>query len=458
MSKQTIKKMTLFALTWPIFIELLLHMLMGNADTLMLSQYSDHSVAAVGLANQILNMVVVMFGFIAVGTSVIVAQYLGAKKEQKASEVVIVSIAANVIFSLFLSIILFVFAEHFLIWMKIPQELMQEALIYTQIVGGFSFLTALIMTIGAAIKSYGFTKDAMYVTIGMNILNVLGNYIAIFGPFGLPVFGVEGVAWSTAISRLIGLIAIIILLIKRIEQKLPFHLLWQFPREHLSKLLRIGIPSAGEHVAYNTSQLLIVYFIALMGTEMITTRVYTVNIMMFIFVFASAIAQGTQILVGHRIGAGKNQEAYHIALRSLKYAMLISLLTAFILTIFSDPLFSIFTNNESIIVLGGTLIMLCMILEPGRCFNLVLINALRAAGDVKFPVYMGIASMLGICVPLAYLLGIYFDLGLIGVWIAFIVDEWLRGLLMLWRWRSRTWERMSFVQKQETQAKGISST
>ncbi|GAA0348684.1 MATE family efflux transporter [Bacillus horti] len=447
MSKQTIKKMTLFTLTWPIFIELLLHMFMGSADTLMLSQYSDNSVAAVGLANQILNMVIVMFGFIAVGTSVIIAQFLGAKQEKEASEVVIVSITANIVFSLVLSVVLFVFAERFLIWMNVPPELMDEALIYTKVVGGFSFLTALVMTVGAAIKSYGFTKDAMYVTIGMNILNILGNFISIYGPFGLPVLGVEGVAISTAISRLIGLIIITVLLFKRIEHKLPFNLLFRFHKGHLSKLLKIGVPSAGEHLAYNTSQLLIVYFITMLGTEMLTTRVYTVNLMMFILVFASAIAQGTQILIGHKVGAGDHNGAYQLCMRSLRYSMVISLGMAAIITLFSDSLFGIFTDNQSIIALGGTLIMLCMLLEPGRCFNLVIISSLRAAGDVKFPVYLGIASMFGVSVTLAYLLGIHFGLGLIGVWIAFIADEWLRGLLMLWRWRSRVWERMTFVKQ-----------
>lgn len=76
------KKLTLFALTWPIFIELLLHMLMGNADTLMLSMYSDNSVAAVGVANQILSLIIVMFGFIATGTAVLVAQHFGANNQK----------------------------------------------------------------------------------------------------------------------------------------------------------------------------------------------------------------------------------------------------------------------------------------------------------------------------------------------------------------------------------------
>jgi putative MATE family efflux protein len=448
LNKQTIdknKKLTLFALTWPIFIEIFLHMLMGNADTLMLSQYSDKAVAAVGVSNQILSVIIVMFGFVATGTTIIIAQHLGAKQEKEVSEVAVVAISLNVIFGLLLSIILFVFGASFLRMMNLPEELMSDALQYIRIVGAFSFTQAIIMTIAAIVRSRGFTRDAMYVTMGMNLVNVIGNYLFIFGPMGFPVLGVQGVAIATIFSRSLGLIVMFVLLLKRMDQPLPFAQFFNMKKEHVKNLLRIGIPSAGEHLSYNTSQVCITYFIAILGTQAITTKVYTQNLMMFILLFAVAIGQGAQILIGHRIGAQENEKAYRLCLQSLKIAFVISLTGASLFALFSETLFGIFTDNAEVIALGSTLILLTIILEPGRAFNLVVINALRAAGDVKFPVYMGIASMWGISVPLAYLLGIHFGLGLIGIWIAFIVDEWFRGLIMLWRWRSRIWEHMSFV-------------
>lgn len=439
------KNITLFAITWPIFIEIMLHMLMGNADTLMLSQYSDEAVAAVGVTNQMLSVIIVMFGFVATGTSIIIAQHLGAKQEKEAADVATIAISLNILFGLFLSLVLFFFGEFFLRAMNLPEELMNDALIYMRIVGGFSFIQATIMTIAAIIRSHGFTKDAMYVTVGMNIINVVGNYFVIFGPMGFPVLGVQGVALVTTVSRGLGLIVMIVLLLKRSQYPLPLARFFTWPKQHVVNLLRIGIPSAGEHLSYNTSQVCITYFITMLGTQSLTTKIYTQNIMMFIFLFAVAIGQGTQIIVGHLIGARKLNEAYLLCLRSLKIAMVTSVVIASSFAFFSDFLFSIFTDNIAIITLGSTLILLTIILEPGRTFNLVVINSLRAAGDVRFPVYMGIASMWGISVPLAYLLGIYFGFGLVGIWIAFIIDEWFRGLIMLWRWRSRKWERMSFV-------------
>ncbi|MGD6963133.1 MATE family efflux transporter [Fictibacillus phosphorivorans] len=443
-------KLSLFAITWPIFIEIMLHMLMGNADTLMLSQYSDHSVAAVGLTNQLLSIVIVMFGFVATGASVVIAQAIGARLERTAAEVAVVAILGNLLFGVLLSAALLVFGDVFLTWMNTPPELMAEASSYLMIVGGFSFIQSVIMTIGAAIRSYGFTKDAMYVTIGMNILNVFGNYLFIFGAFGFPVLGVEGVAISTSVSRFLGLLVILYLLFKRSTIPLPFSSSFKLFPLHIKGVLKIGLPSAGEHLSYSGSQMLITFFITLLGTTALTTKVYTFNIMMFIFLFAVAIGQGTQILIGHLIGAKSYDSAYKMCLKSQTYAMIISFLMAGIASLFAKPLLSIFTDNPEIIKEGTILLYLTLLLEPGRSFNLVIISSLRAAGDVKFPVIMGVISMWGVSVPLAYLLGITFDLGLIGIWLAFTADEWLRGLLMLSRWRKRKWQKQLVVKHEAT--------
>ncbi|PGT82003.1 MATE family efflux transporter [Bacillus sp. AFS040349] len=440
------RKITLFALTWPIFIETLLHMLMGNADTLMLSQYSDNSVAAVGVSNQILFLLIVMFGFIATGTTILVAQYIGGTNYKDAKEVSTVSLSANLLFSILISVVIVIASEDILQLMNLPPELMPDATIYLQLVGGFSFVQALIMTSGAILKSYGYTKDTMYLTIFMNLLNIIGNYFFIFGPFGFPVLGVQGVAISTVVSRIIGLFIILYILKKRVHFTLNLKELFKLPVHHLKNLLHIGVPTAGEQLSYNTSQMVITIFITMIGTEALTTKVYAQNLMMLILLFSLAVSQGTQILVGYMIGAKDYEAAYKRCLQSLYAGIIISTLMAIIFSLFSDSLLGIFTSNERILEVGGILILLTIILEPGRAFNMVIIGSLRAAGDIRFPTYVGILSMWGVSVPIAYILGIHFDLGLIGIWIAFIADEWVRGIIMFYRWKSRAWMTKRFSQ------------
>ncbi|WP_025092714.1 MATE family efflux transporter [Bacillus safensis] len=443
------KKLTLFALTWPIFIELLLNMLMGNADTLMLSQYSDSSVAAVGVSNQIISFVIVMFSFVATGSSILITQNLGAYLEHDARKIAVTSISLNLIFSLFISIVLYVSSDLILTLMGLPVELMGEASSYLNIVGGFIFIQALISTVSAILRSYGFTKDTMFVVIGMNILNVIGNYLVIFGPFGFPILGVEGVAYTTAICRLVGFVCLIIILVKRMEVTLPWASFFKYDKGHIKNLLNIGVPAAGEELSFNASQVVITIFVTQLGTAAITTKVYVQNLMMFIYVFSIAISQGTQILIGHLVGAQDYDTAYKRAIKSLQISILITLVSGSIIYFSSDLLLGIFTYDASILELGSVLLLMTVILEPGRAFNLNLVFALRAAGDARFPVYIGIATMWGISVAFAWFFGIYLEWGLIGIWLGFIADEWIRGIFMLRRWRSKIWISKSFVKKED---------
>ncbi|QEO61660.1 MATE family efflux transporter [Bacillus altitudinis] len=436
---------SLFALTWPIFIEISLYMLMGSADTLMLSQYSDNSVAAVGVSNQLLNLLIVMFSFITTGTTIVIAQLLGASRKQEATQVAYVSLGTNFLISFVISLLMFVLAVPILHMMGLSSELMPDATVFLQIVGLLSFIQALIMTYSAILKSYGFTRDTMYVTIGMNLLNVAGNYLVIFGPFGFPVLGVMGVALSTSFARLIGLTVMILIVRHRIGLRFSFKRMFYLQRTHLKKLLKIGIPSAGEQLSYNGSQMIITLFITFMGTQALAAKVYTQNLMMFIMLFGAAISQGTQILIGRLIGAKEFDAAYRRCMKSLYWAIAISLLSSTALSLSSTHLLTFFTSNSEIIQIASLLLILTIILEPGRSFNMVIINSLRAAGDAKFPVYMAMISMWGIGLPIAYLLGIQLEMGLIGVWISFIVDEWVRGIFMYRRWRSRIWTEYRFT-------------
>ncbi|MFC4322276.1 MATE family efflux transporter [Litchfieldia salsa] len=443
-----VQKLTLFAITWPIFIETMLHLLMGNADTLMLSQYSDDAVAAVGVSNQVLMLIGVLFGFIATGTSVLVSRSLGANSFKEASQIAVVSIVSNILVGLVIGVALVFFASDIISMMGVSSNLNSEATVYLQIVGGCLFLQSGIMTMGAILRSYRFTRDAMYVTLAMNVINIIGNYLFIFGMFGLPVLGVTGVAISTILSRFIGLAIIIIILYKRIKPTLPFsYVLKRFPHIELKRLLKIGVPSAGEHLSFNGSQLVITSFIVMLGTEAITTKVYAQNIGMFVLLFSIAIGQGNQIIIGHQIGAKQFDAAYKRCIDSLLIAIGLTSIVGLIIYLFSKPILTLFTANENIIATGSILLLLTALVEPGRSFNAVVITSLRAAGDVNFPVFIGILSMWGVSVPLAYILGIHFELGLVGVWIAFMVDEWLRGGLMLWRWRQGKWRQMTISRK-----------
>lgn len=444
MNKRVMRK-ELIRLTWPLFIELSLFMLLGTVDTIMLSRYSDKAVAAVSVSNQIAGFINLLFAVVTTGTAILCAQYKGAQDEKNLGIVATISLLFNATLGIVLSLVLILFAKNLLSLLNVPQEVMPYGVDYLTIVGGAAFVQALLSTISAIVRSHGFTKITMYSAIGMNILNIIGNYLLIFGKFGLPALGVRGSALSTSVSRSLALIVMFIILVKKVDKNISFKLLRPFPFDMLKRILKIGIPSAGEQISYNTSQMVITSFITQMGTNTLAAKAYINNITMFTIVFTAAIGQGTSILVGNKIGAKKQEEAYHICLDSVKVGIGISVSVALMSAVFSRTLTSIFTSNEEIIKIASLVLIIDVLVEVGKVFNVVIISSLRAAGDVKFPVYCGILSMWGVSVLFSFIFGVKFGFALAGIWIACGMDEWLRGIIMLFRWKSSKWRKMGLI-------------
>ena len=440
-------KKKLLKLTWPIFVENLLFILLGSMDTLMLSHYSDTAVAGVGVANELISMVVLLFGVITIGTAILCAQYAGAGEQRKVHQVVGVSLLFNGLIGSLFSILLVFGGPHLLELMEVRPEVMSHAKSYLQIIGSVLFVQALGNTVAASMRSLGYTKASMFISVAMNIFNIAGNYFLIFGKAGLPALGASGAALSTSISRVLSVLVMCIFLFKKVLKDFKWRNLMPFPYAILQKVLKVGIPSALEQLSWQGSQLILIYFINAISDTALTTRAYIMTIACFSSAFAYAIAQGTAINIGHLVGDDKKEGAYKLCLSSLKIGVLFSIGFSALFYLNGRSILGFFTENKEVITLGMSILLVDVFLEPGRAFNLVVIDALRAAGDVKFPVQVGICSMWLVGVGVAWILGIGCELGLVGIWIALAMDEWLRGLLMLVRWRGKKWINMDFVHK-----------
>jgi Na+-driven multidrug efflux pump len=279
----------------------------------------------------------------------------------------------------------------------------------------------------------------MYVAVGQNLLNVAGNCITLFGLFGCPKMGVLGVALSSVISRGCSCIVLWILLDYRTHLRLRLRDFFQIASSRVVRILRIGLPAAGENLCYWIAFMLVTTFVAKLGADSLATQSYTLQLQRMVMLFSIAIGLGTEILIGHLVGAGEFEAAYRELLRSLRTGLMTATGVILILALSAPWAIRCFTTNATIV--GGAVVLLRMsiVLEPGRVFNLIVINSLRATGDVGFPIRMAVLSMWFVWVPLAWLLGIKLGWGLPGIWIAMTIDEWTRGILMYRRWKSRRW-------------------
>ena len=435
----------LTSLAGPIFVETLLVMMLGAVDTFMLSRHSDNSVAAVGVVNQLMNLVFLLFEVISLGTSILCSQYIGAKRRDKVIQVTGISIGFNLISGLVLSCVLLFCADDLLMMMGLRPDLMSEGLPYMRIVGGFAFLQAVSLSLSASLRSADKAKYPMYVSVVVNILNIIGNYTLIFGKFGMPALGVEGAAISTSFCRFVSVAILMIVLFKKHIPSFPKKLFTPFPWGELKNLLKIGIPSAGEHMSYSLSQVVIAYFINMISNEALATRTYIVNIVMFTYIFALSLSQGGAILIGHLVGMNKIKAAYTIGKRVMRFGVAMSVSLSLVTAVFGKSILSMLTSDPWIISTGAAILWVEIFLEHGRALNFFGVNSLRSAGDIYFPVILGIIVMWGVQVVGSYLLGISLGWGLIAMWAIFALDENIRGLVFVRRWNSFKWVGKGFL-------------
>ncbi len=420
-------------------------MMLGAVDTIMLSQYSDESVAAVGVVNQIVMLAFLIFEVINIGTSVLCSQYLGAKMQKNMVQVVGVALLFNLVIGLLISAILYSGATTLLGWMGLRPELLKYGIGYMQIVGAFAFFQAISFTISASLRSADKAIYPMMVTVLVNIMNIIGNYSLIFGKLGMPALGAEGAAISTSVARGVSMVVLFVILFRKHIPRFPLYYFRPFPWVELKNLLKVGLPSAGENMSYSFSQVVITYFINILGNNALATRTYTVNIVMFVYLFAIAMAQGGAISIGHLVGQKKIRAAYLLGKYVMRLSILVSLVLSCVWAASGHFIFSMLTDNQEIIKMGVTIMLVDIIVEIGRAVNIYATNALRSAGDVNFPFYVGVAVQWTVSVGFSYLFGIHWGWGLVGMWCAFLLDENIRALLFVKRWNSMRWAKKGFI-------------
>jgi putative MATE family efflux protein len=435
------QEQTLFSISWPLFIELALHMGMGIIATLMLSHYSDDAAAGVGVANQLLNLFILVFNVTSIGGTVLISQNLGAGRLSNARQLSRSVFGLNFWFGMIIAIFVFIFGQHLLTLFHTEGKVFEYGLIFVRICGLSLFFESISLALSAVLRSHGYTKESMFVTVVMDLISVGGNVIATSGMFGLPITGVTGVSWAMVAARAFAVSALLVFVYKRLSLKLGLSDIFKARKEEIKGLLSIGIPSAGENLSYQMSQLIITGFIVTLGTASLAARVYVLNITMLCYLFTVALAQGTQLLVARYIGGRQYDRALKRGISTLKISMVASTLASLAIAIGGTSILKIFTQDPKIIVVGLPVLWAMVFVEPGRAMNIVLMGSLKSAGDVRFPVIIGIFSMWGIAVTLSYLLGIHYGLGLLGIWLASGTDEWFRGIFAIKRWLSKPWER-----------------
>ena len=429
----------LLALAWPMLAEMVLGFSVGMLGLWLASRESDTSSAAFALANQLQAVFFLLFRVIGMGVSVVITQNLGAGKHAAAQATAKAALGASSWLGLVTALLVFTGAGALLGLLNAPPAVLLLGRPYLQVLALVLLLDAFNASMAAVMRAHLRTRDTMFNILAMHGVHLLLCLPLMRGAGALPALGLVGFALAMALSRLFGLLVHLALWRWRLRIVPCAGDWWRLKGSLLRPVLQIGLPGAAENVAYRLAMLASVTVVAGLGSRSLATQTYAFQFMNVVVLFSVSLGFASEILIGHLIGAGRLQEAHRLLRRSLSWGLLVSISMALLVALTAPWTLTLFTQDPQIIASATKLLWLTVLLEPGRTCNIVIINALRATGDARFPVAAGAASMLFVMAGGSWLLGVHFKLGLIGVWIAYGADEWLRGLAMAARWFGRGW-------------------
>ena len=431
----------------PIMIETVLFMMLGFVDVYMLSRYSDLAASGVNTANQVIVVLSMVFLVFSTAGSIQITQYLGAEQKENASRAAALALTLQMISGLVISLLVFLFSGPMIHFIGAKEEVYDFANQYLTLVGGFLFLQALNNALASIIRCHGLAKPPMLVAVGVNLLNIVLDILLV------PAMGVIGAGLATVIGRAAGVIALTVILFRKVEKPSIFRLLRPWPRAELKQVFRLGIPSAAETFLYQLSQLIITSLVLWNLTENeLITKTYMSNIATLFLLFSCSVGQAAQIVIGYLVGKGDFDEAKRQGYRAYRLALIVSVCVVGICIILRRPIMSCFTENPEVIRLAGILFIIELFLEAGRAGNLTVIPCLRGAGDVKFPTMWAIFSNMVIGLGGAQLLGVTLHMGIQGLWIAMAADEVFRSIVMLIRWHGPKWRNKQITAAKENAA------
>lgn len=403
----------------PAMIENILQMLMGVVDNYLVAQLGVVAVSGVSVANNIITIYQAIF--IALGASIasLLAKSLAGSEKDDAILVCSQAIFLTLLIGAVLGIISIVFGQTFFKLLGTTKSVAQVGGLYLAIVGGGVVTLGMLTTLGSFLRVQGQPRLPMYVSIFVNFLNAVLSGFAIFEWR----YGLVGVAVSTLIARLIGICILTKYLpIKKIIKRMT----WKIS----AQILNLALPSAGERLMMRAGDVVIVAIVVQLGTNVVAGNAIGETLTQFNYMPGLGIATATIILTAKYVGQ-KNRESIEETIQSSYYIglVLMTLISSFML-LAGKPLTQLFTNNPSAIKGSLIVILLSFVGVPATIGTLIYTAAWQGLGNAKLPFYTTTIGMWLIRVVLGYLLGIVFELGLLGVWMATIADNIFRWLFL----------------------------
>lgn len=448
-SKVKVRK-EIVKITSPVFIELLLGTLFGMVDMIMLGRYgtsamSTASIAAVGITNQLMFIGLSLVQSLSIGATAMVARYIGAKKHDKVEPVVKhIIIMSQLFIVLPLLFIALVFTPNVMKFLGAHQDTISIGMTYFRvIVLGFIF-QAFNFSIFASLRGAGDTKTPMKINLIANLFNVIGNAVLIYGLFGAPELGILGAGISTSLAQVLASILLVRYILKP-ESTIHINLKKKFKvnKDIMYNLVKIGIPAAMEQIVMRLGILLYVKIIATLGTVAYATHQIGINVLNLSFTPGQSFGIAASTLAGRSLGAKDPDLAEKYIKTSRKIGTLIAVGMGLMLFFLGPAISSLYSNDPAVVSEASKILKLMAFIQPFQCSQLILAGGLRGAGDTIWTLISTFIGILVIRLALAYYFVMILGMGLIGAWLAVLIDQFIRWMLITLRFRTNKWKYIS---------------
>jgi len=431
----------LFNLAWPSLVENILQTMLGFVDLIFVGQLGPDAIAGIGLGNQIMFLLQVLFMGLAVGNTALVARAVGAKDMREAERIAKQSLTLAVILSVGIGALGFFFSDAIVRLTGATESVTAICGGFLRVVSTFSVVLGVMFVGGGTLRGSGDTRTPMLITGFINVINLALDYLLIFGNFGFPRLGAVGSAVATTLARALGAGLILYVLFRRgTVLKLPWRGDWGLRRDAIGRILNIGGPAAAEQLVMQLGLLVFSVLAVSLGTNDIAAQQIAFNISTFSFLPAFAFGVAALTLVGQSLGAQDPTRAEQSAIQALKSGMLWTVLMGVGFFVWRGFLVGMYSDNPEVQRLGEMCLIFVALAQPFLSVALVLGQALRGAGDTRATLVYTFVGVWVARVGLGYALGIVLGLGLFGMWLGWISDFIARAALVFLRFRAGRWK------------------
>lgn len=429
----------------PLFLEQLLTILVGLADTLIISFVGESAVSGVSLVNSFNTIFIYLFTALSSGGAVIVSQYIGSRREEEAGEAASQLLMISTAFSLVIMVAVLLSGRPLLRLMfgRVEEEVMDACIVYLRI-SAYSYPALAVYNAGSALcRSIGKTSVTMYIAVISNLINVIGNGIGVFLLHG----GVAGVAYPSLIARIFSAAAVTIVCFQK-KNGVYYQKEWigQWNGELLRRILGIAVPNGLEQGIFQFVKVALSSIVALFGTCQIAANGIAQSIWSLAALVCVAMGPVFITVIGQCMGAGDAGQAEHYFRKLIRITLGISVLWNGVIFAVTPVLMGFFEVAQETRQLTVWLVLI------HNLFNCVVFpfadplgKGLRAAGDVKFTMAVSIASTIGGRLAFSVLFGMVFGMGVIGIAFAMCLDWCIKAAVFYWRFRAGNWKQYQLI-------------